>query len=110
MGSIGVRRGMAALLLAASLALSAAPALAAEFTVVLDKMKFGELPESVKPGDTIVWRNDDIFRHTATARDKSFDVDLPAHSEARMIVGAPGTVEFFCRFHPGMTGKLVIAP
>ncbi len=27
-----------------------------------------------------------------------------------MAVGAAGSVDFFCRFHPGMTGTLVIAP
>jgi plastocyanin len=61
-------------------------------------------------GDTIVWKNNDIFRHTATARDKSFDVDLPAKSEARVRVGAAGTIAFFCKFHPGMTGELVVMP
>lgn len=85
-------------------------AAAAEYTVVIDKMKFGPVPEAVHPGDTIVWQNNDILRHSATARDKSFDVDLPAKTSVSMVVGAPGTVPFFCKFHPGMTGTLVISP
>jgi plastocyanin len=83
---------------------------AAEYTVVIDKMKFGPVPAEVHPGDTIVWRNNDILRHSATARDKSFDVDLPAKTSVSMVVGAAGTVAFYCKFHPGMTGTLVISP
>ena len=85
-------------------------ALAADYTVVIDKMKFGAVPAELHVGDTITWQNNDIFRHTATARDKSFDVDLPAKSEATMTVGAAGSVEFYCTFHPGMKGTLVVAP
>lgn len=92
-------------------ALASTPALlAAEYTVVLENMKFGPVPAELHVGDTIIWQNNDIFRHSATARDKSFDVDLPPQSEARMAVGKPGTVVFYCKFHPGMTGTLVISP
>lgn len=87
-----------------------APAQAADYTVVLDKMKFGPVPAELHPGDTITWQNHDIFRHTATARDKSFDIDLPPKAEVKMVVGQAGSVEFFCKFHPGMTGTLVISP
>ena len=83
---------------------------AADYVVVIDKMKFGPLPAELHPGDTITWQNDDIFRHSATARDESFDVDLPSKSAVKMIVGAAGSVEFFCKFHPGMKGTLVISP
>jgi plastocyanin len=85
-------------------------ALAADYTVVIDKMKFGEVPAELHVGDTITWQNNDIFRHTATARDKSFDVDLPAKSAASMTVGVAGSVDFYCKFHPGMKGTLIIAP
>jgi plastocyanin len=40
---------------------------AAEYTVVLDKMKFGPVPAEVHPGDTIVWQNNHILRHSATS-------------------------------------------
>ena len=101
---------MRALALIGGLLLVASPAVATDYTVVLDKMKFGPLPAELHPGDTIIWQNNDIFRHSATARDKSFDVNLPSKTEVRMAVGAAGTVEFFCKFHPGMKGTLVISP
>ncbi len=85
-------------------------ALATDYTIVIDKMKFGPVPEQLYAGDTIIWQNDDIFRHSATARDESFDVDLPAKTSVRMVVEAEGTFEFFCKFHPGMTGTLTVLP
>lgn len=102
---------MRPLLLALALLVPLASAsMAAEYTVVVSDMKFGPVPAELHAGDTIVWQNDDIFRHTATARDGSFNVDLPAKTSATMVVGDPGSVDFFCKFHPGMTGTLVIAP
>lgn len=96
--------------LAAGTALAALPVLATDYTIVIDNMKFGPVPAELHAGDTIIWQNNDIFRHSATARDKSFDVDLPSKAEVRMVVGAAGSVDFFCKFHPGMTGTLAIAP
>ena len=93
-----------------ALGLAVPAAVAADYVVVIDKMTFGPLPAELHPGDTITWQNDDIFRHSATARDASFDVDLPSKSSVKMVVGAAGDVEFFCKFHPGMKGTLVIAP
>jgi plastocyanin len=85
-------------------------AYAAQYTVLIDKMKFGPVPEALHPGDTIVWQNNDILRHSVTARDKSFDLDLPPRASATLTVGAAGTVPFYCKFHPGMTGTLVVTP
>lgn len=92
------------------LGLASIEAHAADYIVVIDDMAFTTLPQEAKVGDTIVWKNDDIFRHSATAGDGSFDLDLPAGSEVRMELDAAGTFDFFCRFHPGMTGVLVVAP
>ena len=85
-------------------------ALAAEYQVTIAEMKFKALPDTLYVGDVILWRNDDIFRHTATARDKSFDFDLLPGSEERMIIRQGGAVDFYCRFHPAMVGKLNVQP
>ena len=97
-------------LVALPLAALCAAASAAEYEIVIDKMKFGVAPVDLKVGDVIVWRNDDMFRHTATARDKSFDVDLPPKKSARMTIEQAGAIDYFCRFHPGMVGKLEVRP
>ncbi|RFB88567.1 amicyanin [Rhizobium leguminosarum bv. trifolii] len=83
---------------------------AAEYQVTITGMKFSVPPAEMHVGDVIVWRNDDIFRHTATAHDKSFDIDLPSKSEGRLTISRAGAVDFYCRFHPAMTGTLDVRP
>ena len=77
--------------------------------VVIDKMRFGALPADLRAGDIIVWENRDLFRHTATAKDGSFNVDLPAGAKGRTVLQRPGTFAFTCKFHPGMRGVLKVA-
>ena len=96
--------------IAASLLLSM-PAAAAPQThvIVMAKMKFGPAPAKVRPGDTILWVNRDPVRHTATAADKSFDVDLPAGARKSMVIRNSGTFSYICKYHPGMRGVLRVA-
>ena len=98
------------LLALAGAAIAAVPASAAPkvHTVTIRDMAFGALPTGLKVGDVIEWVNDDIFLHSATARDKSFDLDLKPKARVRMILKQAGTVAFYCRYHPGMTGKLAV--
>jgi plastocyanin len=95
----------------AGAAVAAAPASAAPkvYTVTVRDMAFGPMPTGLRVGDVVEWVNNDIFVHSATARDKSFDVELKPKARVRMILKKPGTVAFYCRYHPGMTGKLVVA-
>jgi plastocyanin len=50
-----------------------------------------------------------LVAHTATARDGSFDVELPPGSTAKIVVARPDTMAFYCRYHPTMRGSLVVA-
>jgi plastocyanin len=91
--------------------LSIAPSAAAAprtYVVVMDKLKFGPVPAGLHKGDTIVWVNKDMLRHTATATNHSFDVDLPAGAKGKTVLKASGTIPFFCRYHPGMRGVLKV--
>ena len=81
---------------------------AADYRITITGMKFSSPPPELHVGDVIVWRNDDIFRHTATARDKSFDIDLPPKAVVRMTITRAGMVDYYCRFHSAMAGKLDI--
>jgi plastocyanin len=98
------------LALIAGMMLATASTVAEEYRIVIDAMKFAAPPHPFKAGDVIVWRNDDIFRHTATDRSSSFDIDLEPGTEARLTLAASGTFEVYCRFHPGMTMKLIVEP
>ncbi len=92
---------------AAAAALSAA-ARARTHTIVMERMRFGPSPAGVRVGDTIVWINRDLFRHTATARDRSFDIDLAPGASGRTVMRRAGSLPYICRFHPGMTGRLTV--
>ncbi len=93
-----------------ALLLAATPAAAAahNYTVIIDKMKFGALPASLHVGDSITWVNRDFIRHTATAADQSFDADLPPGAKATVTLKKAGAIAFTCRYHPGMRGVLQV--
>lgn len=98
------------LVCAALLPLGSSPAAATPHTyvVVVDKLKFGPLPTALRKGDTIVWDNRDMLRHSATASDHSFDADLPPGAKVKIILKSSGSIPFACRYHPGMRGVLVV--
>jgi plastocyanin len=78
-------------------------------TVTLAQMQFGPLPAILHVGDTVEWVNNDIFVHSATATDRSFDVELKPKAHLWTTFHQAGTFPFACRYHPGMTGTLVVA-
>ena len=92
-------------------AATAKPAVQASktYTVVIDQMKFGAVPAGLRVGDTVIWVNRDLFRHTATAADRSFDVDLEPGKSGRTVLKKAGAIAFSCKFHPGMKGSLRVA-
>ena len=104
-------RGLLAIGPAAALLLVPSPGVAAprSYVVVIDKMKYGALPSGLKAGDTIVWDNRDMFRHTATAKDGSFNGDLVAGAKGKTVLRKAGAIAFTCKYHPGMRGVLQVA-
>lgn len=78
------------------------------YTIVIDKLKFGPAPPQLLKGDVITWVNMDLFRHTATAADRSFDVDLPPGKSGKTRLMKSGRINFVCRYHPTMRGVLQV--
>lgn len=74
------------------------------------QMAFAAAPAGLRVGDTIEWVNGDLFEHTVTARNGAFDLDIKPSKSARVVLKASGAIEVYCRFHPGMTGRLTVAP
>ena len=97
-----------ALVFAAAVALAAPADSAAGYKLVLANLAFGPAPMKLRVGDTVEWVNADIFDHSATAKDGSFDVALPPKGQARVVLRRAGSVMFYCRYHPGMTGVLTV--
>jgi plastocyanin len=96
----------------AALLLTTPPVAAAPRThmIVIDAMKFGPVPQGIRTGDRVVWANKDMFRHTATARDGGFDVDLRPGERKSATIRKAGAIAVFCRYHPGMRTALKVRP
>jgi plastocyanin len=80
------------------------------YTVVIEKRKFGAVPANLRVGDRITWVNKDMFQHTATAKDKSFDLDLKPGASGTVVVRKAGAISVICRYHPGMRAMLKVKP
>ena len=96
-------------LAALALALAAVPAPAATIQVTIDKLAFSPATVEAKVGYTIEWVNKDVVAHTATVKG-GWEVTIPPKKSASLSLKAVGAVDYFCRFHPNMKGRLVVAP
>lgn len=65
---------------------------------------------TVGVGDTIVWRNEDIVPHTATAADSGWDSGTLAAGGTRWrwVPTTRGEWRYRCALHPSMTGAIVV--
>lgn len=97
-------------LLVALFGLMSAPVNAETIQIVMDKVAFSPAEISAKVGDTIEWINRDILAHTATARNGDWNVVIAPKKTERLILKKAGAVDYYCRFHPNMTGRITIAP
>ena len=82
------------------------PAAAATHVVVIDQMKYGAVPP-LNVGDTVVFDNRDLFRHTVTASNNSFNLDLMPGAKGSLHINSAGHAVFYCKYHPGMRGTMV---
>jgi len=67
----------------------------------------------VRVGDTVVWRNDrhaDTTHSVVESARSMFSLDVPVGGEARYRPLVPGEYRYGCRFHPWMTGMLIVEP
>ena len=80
---------------------------AAEHHVVIDGMKFTPQVVQVKPGDTIVWENRDMFVHNVTANGVKSG-DLAPGKAWRWVVGAKTSFDYLCTLHPVMKGRVEV--
>lgn len=89
--------------------LVSAPSRAETIQVVIDKLIFSPAEISVKVGDTIEWVNRDKLAHTATVKG-GWEVMIPAGKSGSLVVEKAETVDYYCRFHPNMKGRVTSAP
>lgn len=78
--------------------------------VTIDKLVFSPAEVTAKAGDTIEWINKDILAHTATANNGDWNVVIAPKQTTRLVVNKSGTVDYFCKYHPNMKGRVVVSP
>ncbi len=77
--------------------------------VRITSFKFQPETLDVRAGDSIIFSNDDIAPHTATADDKSWDTGKLKQGESATVDVAENFAgDYFCRYHPKMKGKLAV--
>jgi|KBSMisStaDraftv2_1062788.scaffolds.fasta_scaffold86596_3 plastocyanin len=66
---------------------------------------------TIKLGDTIQWKNDDLAPHTATANGGSWSTETLKNEETGQYVPkAAGSFAYHCKFHPAMIAFIVVEP
>jgi amicyanin len=86
-----------------------APTGAGDPPVSIKDFAFGPQVVTIGVGDSVTWTNDDGAPHTVTFKDGSAGSKsiFPNQTFARTF-DKPGTYEYFCSFHPFMTGRVVV--
>ena len=76
--------------------------------VIMEGMVFKPPSLTINSGDSVVWVNNDIVEHTATA-DGKFDSKLVAPAKSwRQMFKTKGSYSYVCKYHPTMKGTLVV--
>ena len=73
--------------------------------------RFAFQPESltVAPGDRVEWINRDLAPHTATGRNGDWDTgELQKDAGGSIVFSDTGRFDYFCAFHPHMTGEILV--
>ncbi len=88
-----------------------APARATNPTVVavtIKNLKFQPATIHAHVGDQVKWTNGDFVRHSASAVDKSWNVELPPNGRGTVTLQHTGTMSYFCRYHPNMRAQIIV--
>ena len=76
--------------------------------VAIQGMQFVPAELTVSAGDTIVWVNEDVVPHTATAPGRFDSGVIQSKAEWRYVVAGSGTIAYTCTMHPTMTATLAV--
>lgn len=74
--------------------------------LTISGFKFSEL--TVTAGQQITITNKDSAKHTVTADDKSFSVEVPGNGTATLTIATPGTYPIHCEIHSSMKGTITV--
>ena len=80
-----------------------------QIEVLIEGSAFIPATYDIPIGAIVIWYNNDSIDHTVTARDNSFDSGRISPNETfEYTFEQPGEVEYYCKIHPSMVGKISI--
>jgi plastocyanin/sugar lactone lactonase YvrE len=94
---------------AAVTAESAGEAVGTAVMVSIEDFKFNEETVEIASGTTVTSTNHDVAPHTVTSTDGIFDSGRMNEGETFSVtLTEPGEYTYFCEYHPGMQGTIVV--
>jgi plastocyanin len=94
---------------AGNAASSSAPAASpGAHVVTINNFKFQPADLTVKAGDTVEWKNEDIVPHSATDKGVFDSGGIAKGGSWQWVATKPGTYYYICTLHPNMKGRLVV--
>lgn len=87
---------------------AAAPA--ADTPVDIRDFAFNPNPIEIAAGGTVTWTNQDEVPHTATGNERGVlqSGTIQPGASFTQEFPTPGTFDYFCEFHPNMTGQIIV--
>lgn len=85
-------------------------------TILMGGADFQPGTVTIRAGSSVTWRNGSRVPHTVTsgspprASGRFDSAAVPASQEFSYTFTAAGDFDYFCAFHPGMTGKVRVLP
>lgn len=76
--------------------------------VKVEQLEFIPSQVSAHVGDTIEWTNSGFLDHTATEKNGKWEVAFKPGESGSIELKQPGTIDYYCRLHPNMVGKITI--
>ncbi len=88
--------------------LTATPGSAETIRIAVDRTSFVPAQVTAHVGDTIEWVSTDFLAHTASARNKEWDLTIPPKTTRQVKVEHAGEIDYYCRYHPNMVGRISV--
>ena len=89
---------------------ASAPAAPDKIAITIDGAVFTPADVTAHVGDTLTWTNKDVVDHTATGKHGEWRVVIEAGKAASVVVKKAGSVDYYCEYHPNMTGHVTVKP
>ena len=75
-------------------------------TVTIDSTSYQPADLTIAAGDTVIWVNQDLFPHTATAKGRFDSGSIAPDRTWQHTLSERAVIDYVCLFHPTMVGKL----